>query len=118
VDYAALTGSFGRKRSYESDDVESTEGPQRLLVMEELSPRARRLVEGGVIDLDVIAGSGPGGQITSGDILHAARIMEVEQSVARIETMQGHPDAGDEVPESVAPTAEALSVADHVAGPG
>ena len=54
--------------------------------MEELSPRARRLVENGVIDLDVIAGSGPGGKITSGDILHAARVMEVEQSVARIET--------------------------------
>jgi hypothetical protein len=55
-------------------------------VLEELSPRARRLVEGGVIDLETVTGSGDGGRITSGDILHAARLMEVEQSVARIET--------------------------------
>ena len=56
--------------------------------MDDLSPRARRLVESGLIDLTLIAGSGEGGKLTSGDILHAARIMEVEQSVARIETTQ------------------------------
>lgn len=56
--------------------------------MDELSPRARRLVESGLIDASAIAGSGEGGKLTSGDILHAARIMEVEQSVARIEATQ------------------------------
>jgi hypothetical protein len=66
--------------------------------MEELSPRARRLVESGLIDTSAIAGSGEGGKLTSGDILHAARIMEVEQSVARIEATQPAND-GEQPPD-------------------
>ena len=73
-----------RKSSYEQPTVAEAESTQ--LVLEDLSPRARRLVEGGVVDLEAVTGSGNGGRITSGDILHAARLMEVEQSVARIET--------------------------------
>lgn len=74
-----------RKSSY-SEQVDSSGVPTELVV-EELSPRARRLAESGVIDLAAITGSGEGGRITSGDILHAARVMEMEQSVARIETV-------------------------------
>jgi hypothetical protein len=48
-------------------------------------------VASGVIDLAVIDGTGEGGRITSGDILHAARLMEMEQSVARIEAAQQAP---------------------------
>lgn len=77
-----------RKQSYEQTGSQGSDSVQPNLIIEELSPRARRLVEGGVIDLTVIAGSGPGGRITSGDILHAARVMEVQQSVARIESVQ------------------------------
>ncbi len=73
-----------RKSSY--SEQSGVTGPGSMLVMEDLSPRARRLVEGGVIDVSAIAGSGAGGKVTSGDILHAARLMEKEQSVARIET--------------------------------
>lgn len=95
-----------RKRSYvEPSDSLQSEGSQSFLVMEELSPRARRLVEGGVIDVDLIAGSGPGGRITSGDILYAARIMEVQQSVARIETVGSRLADSEEAPEPVAPPA-------------
>jgi len=72
-----------RKSSYEQP--RSVENGSSRLVLEELSPRARRLVEGGLIDPETVAGSGDGGKITSGDILHAARVLEVEQSVARIE---------------------------------
>jgi hypothetical protein len=68
-----------------------------------LSPRARRLVESGLIDLSAIVGSGEGGKLTSGDILHAARIMEVEQSVARIEATQPS-NNGDHAPDSATPT--------------
>lgn len=72
-----------RKSSYEP----TTSGDSSPAVAaDELSPRARRLVESGVIDLTTINGTGDGGRITSGDILHAARVMEMEQSVARIET--------------------------------
>ncbi len=80
-----------RKSSYRADS-ESTEFPPEL-VIEDLSPRARRLVEGGVIDVALISGSGDNGRITSGDILHAARVMEVEQSVARIEVVNHDPPA-------------------------
>ena len=107
-----------RKRSYEAGDESGSEGAQPLLIMEELSPRARRLVEGGVIDLDVIAGSGPGGQITSGDILHAARIMEVQQSVARIETVHGQADVADDVANPVSSPTESLLAPEHGALPG
>lgn len=72
-----------RKSSYEQPMAADTGSSQ--IALGELSPRARRLVEGGVIDLETVRGSGEGGSITSGDILHAARLMEVEQSVARIE---------------------------------
>jgi len=82
-----------RKSSYEDVTSETAEGSSVVLVAEELSPRARRLVDGGVIDLNAIAGSGESGEITSGDILHAARLMEVEQSVARIEVAHTAGDA-------------------------
>ncbi len=72
-----------RKNSY-SEASDSAVEPQAATV-DDLSPRARRLVESGVIDLEAITGSGPEGKITSGDILHAARVMEMEQSVPRIE---------------------------------
>ena len=75
-----------RKSSYEQQ--RSVVQGSDAIAMDELSPRARRLVESGLIDLGSIAGSGDGGKLTSGDILHAARIMEVEQSVARIEATQ------------------------------
>jgi hypothetical protein len=83
-----------RKSSYEDVTSETAEGSSAVLVAEELSPRARRLVDGGVIDLNAIAGSGESGEITSGDILHAARLMEVEQSVARIEVAHTASDVG------------------------
>lgn len=71
-----------RKSSYE----QTTSGEASAAVAaDDLSPRARRLVEGGVIDIATITGTGAGGKVTSGDILHAARVMEMEQSVARIE---------------------------------
>ncbi|MDJ0663404.1 MAG: E3 binding domain-containing protein [Acidimicrobiia bacterium] len=73
-----------RKSSYRNEGESSGLPPH--LVLEDLSPRARRLVESGLIDVNMIEGSGEGGRITSGDILHAARVVEVEQSVARIET--------------------------------
>ncbi len=85
-----------RKSSYRDEPEASGLPPQ--LVVEDLSPRARRLVESGVIDLDAIAGSGDGGRITSGDILHAARVMEMEQSVARIEAV-GRTEPAAEVSE-------------------
>ena len=85
-----------RKSSYKTEGEPS--GLPNHLVLEDLSPRARRLVEGGLIDVNLIEGSGEEGRITSGDILHAARVMEVEQSVARIEsTGDGH---GQPEPES------------------
>ncbi len=91
-----------RKSSYE----QSTPGDTGLsqVALEELSPRARRLVEGGVIDVETVVGSGENGKITSGDILHAARIMEVEQSVARIEVTQPGSNGGPD--DSVAPEAD------------
>jgi hypothetical protein len=73
--------------------------------MEDLSPRAKRLVESGVIDLTTIVGSGEDGRITSGDILERARLMEKEQSVARIETIE--PATGDDAPTEDAPTDDA-----------
>ncbi len=72
-----------RKNSY-TDDSGAVEAAQDIAV-DGFSPRARRLVESGVIDLGLIAGSGEDGKITSGDILHAARVMEMEQAVPRIE---------------------------------
>ncbi len=75
-----------RKSSYEQQ--RSVAHGSDAIAMDELSPRARRLVESGLIDLDAIVGSGEGGKLTSGDILHAARLIEVEQSVARIEATQ------------------------------
>ncbi|MDJ0924280.1 MAG: E3 binding domain-containing protein [Acidimicrobiia bacterium] len=83
-----------RKSSYEQARS-SADGSNPQLILEELSPRARRLVESGLIDVDVVAGTGEGGKVTSGDILHAARVMEVEQSVARIEAAH-LPQNGDE----------------------
>ncbi len=88
-----------RKKSYQ-DERESSGFPPQLVV-EDLSPRARRLVEGGLIDLDTIHGSGDGGRISSGDILHAARVMEVEQSVARIEAV-GRDEDRQEIPNGPA----------------
>ncbi|MCP4965782.1 MAG: hypothetical protein GY926_11145 [bacterium] len=84
-----------RKSSYsESDEQTSSD-----IAADELSPRARRLVESGVIDLETISGSGPDGSVTSGDILHAARVMEMEQSVPRIErtsqAVSGHGESDD-----------------------
>lgn len=96
-----------RKQSYEQTGSQGSDSAQPNLIMEELSPRARRLVEGDVIDLTVIAGSGPGGRITSGDILHAARIMEVQQSVARIESVQSQA-------ENIAPPEAAITAPDPV----
>lgn len=69
------------------------------VTLEDLSPRARRLVENGLIDLDAVIGSGDGGRITSGDILHAARLMEKEQHLPRIENT-GTTDAGPTGPGS------------------
>ena len=79
-----------RRRRRKSSYQEERSVPQgsEAIAMDELSPRARRLVESGLIDLSTIAGSGEGGKLTSGDILHAARLMEMEQSVARIEATQ------------------------------
>jgi hypothetical protein len=68
-----------RKSSYRQADGKS------VISTEDLSPRARRLVESGVIDVSTIEGTGTGGRITSGDVLYAARLIEVEKSVARIE---------------------------------
>jgi hypothetical protein len=73
--------------------------------MDDLSPRARRLVESGLIDVSAIAGSGEGGKLTSGDILHAARIMEVEQSVARIEATRPADNGNQDPSEDVEPPA-------------
>jgi hypothetical protein len=73
-----------RKSSYRDQDAAAAE-----LWIDDLSPRAKRLVESGVIDLSTVVGSGDDGRITSGDILERARLMEKEQSVARIETI-GH----------------------------
>ncbi len=89
-----------RKNSYSEGDEHS---PQNV-AFEELSPRARRLVESGVIDLEAVSGSGPDGSITSGDILHAARVMEMEQSVPRIERTNQAVAASSE-PETAAPEA-------------
>jgi hypothetical protein len=47
----------------------------------------------------MISGSGEGGRITSGDILHAARVMEMEQSVARIESVRQPEEPTEPVPE-------------------
>lgn len=80
-----------RKSSYEQT---ASEDAPPAVAADELSPRARRLVESGVIDLAAIAGTGEEGRITSGDILHAARVMEMEQSVARIETTHAPVEAG------------------------
>lgn len=74
-----------RKGSY--PDQPGDPGPD--LRLEDLSPRAKRLVESGVIDVSTVAGSGERGRITSGDILERARLMEKEQSVARIEAIDG-----------------------------
>jgi hypothetical protein len=71
-----------RKSSYRDQDAAAAE-----LWIDDLSPRAKRLVESGVIDLSTVVGSGDDGRITSGDILERARSMEKEQSVARIETI-------------------------------
>jgi len=71
------------------------------VTLEDLSPRARRLVESGLIDLDAVIGSGDGGRITSGDILHAARLMEKEQHLPRIENTR-MTDAGPTSPGSSA----------------
>ena len=64
-----------RKSSYRDEAT----GLPASLRLEDLSSRARRLVESGVIDVSSITGSGEGGRITSGDILTAARLMEMEQ---------------------------------------
>lgn len=91
-----------RKSSYRPEGESNGYPPE--LVLEELSPRARRLVEGGVIDVGMIAGSGEDGKITSGDILHAARVMEMEQSVARIESVgNGEQDSPDSQGEAENP---------------
>jgi hypothetical protein len=88
-----------RKSSYSEGDERTSQD----VAIEELSPRARRLVESGVIDLDAISGSGPDGSITSGDILHAARVMEMEQSVPRIERTSQAVSAYGGTDESEAP---------------
>lgn len=97
-----------RKSSYEQPM--SVDNGSSQIALEELSPRARRLVEGGVIDLDTVTGSGEGGKITSGDILHAARVMEVEQSVARIEVPQSPSNGGppETVPETLSTDLEMI----------
>ncbi len=95
-----------RKNSY-SEASDSAVEPQAATV-DDLSPRARRLVESGVIDLEAITGSGPEGKITSGDILHAARVMEMEQSVPRIERMS-QADAASQEPKAE-PDAEIAAV--------
>jgi hypothetical protein len=90
-----------RKSSYRTEGELSGYPPH--LVLEDLSPRARRLVEGGLIDVDMIQGSGEDGRITSGDILHAARVMEVEQSVARIEATGNADVMGERASENEHP---------------
>jgi hypothetical protein len=100
-----------RKSSYRNEDAGTIAEPK----VEDLSPRAKRLVESGVIDLSLIAGSGEGGRITSGDILHAARVMEMEQSVARIETV-GRPTA-DHQPDDEMSHPEPAEIADVPALP-
>ena len=110
-----------RKSSYEQP--RSVDNGSSRLVLEELSPRARRLVEGGLIDPETVSGSGDGGKITSGDILHAARVLEVEQSVARIEVaalppngdpaaVPQPPDPGPELIDAVPPTGDEPAVAE------
>jgi hypothetical protein len=105
------------KSSYEQP--ESIDQPASQIVLEELSPRARRLVEGGVIDLDGVTGSGDGGRITSGDILHAARLMEVEQSVARIEATSPQNGSGAQpaVDREESPFATPAQVSDGLGDP-
>ncbi|MGA9597230.1 MAG: E3 binding domain-containing protein [Acidimicrobiia bacterium] len=90
-----------RRRSSYSDEDDTSAAEVRT---EDLSPRAQRLVESGVIDLATVAGSGEDGRITSGDILERARLMEKEQSLARIEAI-GPNFAEDRVPEVLEPSA-------------
>ncbi|MCP3997152.1 MAG: hypothetical protein GY722_19150 [bacterium] len=87
-----------RRRSSYKREPEAP-GPPAELGVEDLSPRARRLVESGVIDLELIVGSGEGGRISSGDILHAARVMEMEQSVARIESVSQPEENSEPAPD-------------------
>lgn len=106
-----------RKRSYRNEGESSGYPPH--LVLEDLSPRARRLVEGRLIDVSIIEGSGEDGRITSGDILHAARVMEVQQSVARIEATGNVAGVGDATAEDrTAPAEESqLEPSDPIPGP-
>lgn len=104
-----------RKSSYQPAEPE---GGSLLASLEDLSPRARRLVESGVIDLTEITGSGEGGKITSGDILHAARVIEVERSVARIEAANDgrHEEAPIPFPEETSDRESGTSTSVAVEG--
>jgi hypothetical protein len=74
-----------RRHNKAAADQDGPDRPEGESLAENLSPRARRLIESGVIDPAAIVGSGKGGQVTSGDILLAARVIEKERSIARIE---------------------------------
>lgn len=99
-----------RKSSYRDEPGDS--GLE--LRLEDLSPRARRLVESGVIDVSTIAGSGQGGLITSGDILERARLMEKEQSLARIEAINGERSGDAAESHAVARPVEPQADVPHV----
>lgn len=74
-------------------------------VTDNLSPRARRLVESGVIDPADIDGTGEDGRVTSGDILLAARVIEKERSIPRIEAVNNTSTTTGAVDATVDPPA-------------